>query len=241
MNPIIQNHEMNRIGVDLDSNNIKEFLFTYLNARKLFPEHKIETCLSSSGLGFHIKIHTSCSIIENFMYRAVLHDCPGRLMLSMKKYWMDGWTRTIDGRYDILFSEKNGKKTKKIDLESMIDKRKIKKILDAWGTEEGEKMLEQTNEKIEPEIKKLQGQSYATNIGFKGEELKEKIAKIVSDISQKDHSFRYRIMNCPTPTFDYILSIFSLDKDIAHKRGMLFTKKYLKEFSLYYWIKEMKR
>ncbi len=241
MNPITQNHEMNRIGVDIDSNNVKGFLFTYLNARQLFPKKKIETCVSSSGLGFHIKIHTTCSIMENFMYRAVLHDCPGRLMLSMKKYWMDDWTRTIDGRYDILFSEKNKKKTKEIDLESMIGKRTIKKIVAAWGTEEGEKMLEQINQKVEPEIKKIQGQAYATNMGFKGEDLKEKISKIVSDISQKDQSFRYRIMNCPTPAFDYILSIFSPDKNQAHKRGTLFTKKYLKEFNLYYWIKEMKR
>jgi hypothetical protein len=64
---------------------------------------------------------------------------------------------------------------------------------------------------------------FATIINLKNSE--EKAKKICSDIAQKDNTFSFEIKNG-------VLSIFSDDRDKAYKRGILFVKKYLKEYKL---------
>jgi len=62
--------------------------------------------------------------------------------------------------------------------------------------------------------------SWLTKINLKGCE--EKAQKIAGDIKAKDPTFNFWIK-------EGYLFIESKDKDTAHKRGLLFTKKYLKE------------
>jgi hypothetical protein len=67
----------------------------------------------------------------------------------------------------------------------------------------------------------------------------EQIEKICEDIKKRDKTFDYRIGRSLFPNWDWILIILSDSKDKAHKRGLLFVKKYLSQYNLFYWVKEV--
>jgi len=69
---------------------------------------------------------------------------------------------------------------------------------------------------------------FITKINLKNSE--DIAKKICSDIAKKDSTFVFEIK-------DNILSIFSDNKDIAYKRGILFVKKYLKDYNLGFEVK----
>ena len=103
---------------------------------------------------------------------------------------------------------------------------------------EVDKKVSELSEKIESKIPTKP--YWITCIAFSGNELKEKISKICSDIFMKDRSFRYKIFRNYHNDSDWLLVIKSRDEDTAHKRGTILVKKYLKGENLLYWVKEIK-
>lgn len=221
------------IGVDLDTTDIYDFLLAYFKARIMFPKDVIETEVSSSGRGFHIIIHRDNTILENIFYRALLNDDGRRLVLSLRKFYANNNM----GYFDLIFSNKGGKEVRKFDMKRILEPYKddVKYIKDNWGTTEALKKIEELSNKVKIPLMDM----WTTAIKFKGSELKNRIIQICNDITIQDNSFKY------TVTYDYFsdgyqLVIFSPDKDTAHKRGLLFVKKYLEDVEgLGYWVRRI--
>lgn len=230
------NKKLNYIGVDIDNNNIYELLFRYFQARDMFPDSHIDVEVSSSGKGFHIIIYKENTILENIFYRALLNDDDRRLILSLRKLYMNNNMPY----FDLIFNKKGGKETIKINLEKILSdyKEDVDYIKERWGTNEALDRIRELSKKIEKYIPVKS--VWTTCIKFEGEELKEKIEKVCEDIYLKDESFKYRIFPDYQTKSGYQLVIFSPNMDIAHKRGLLFVKKYFKEVEgLGYWVRKV--
>jgi len=227
------NRKLDYIGIDLDTTNTYDFLLTYFKAREMFPEAKIETEISSSGRGFHIIIYKENTILENIFYRALLNDDGRRLVLSLRKFY----SNNSMGYFDLIFTNKNGNGVTKIDMDKILEPYKddVRYIKENWGTNEAITKMIDLSEKIKLPTKEV----WTTCINFEGEELKERIKEICEDIMIVDNSFKYYI-KIDYHSQGYQLIIFSNDKDTAHKRGMLFIKKYLKDVDgLGYWVRKI--
>lgn len=80
-------------------------------------------------------------------------------------------------------------------------------------------------------------------IGFKAEHLKQ-IVQVCKDIEctakKKGEQFRWRIYNSKFRQYTFVLMVFcgggKEGADLAHKRGLLLTQRYLKELNLLYWV-----
>ena len=102
------------IGIDIDSyshgivkHDPTKMLISYLNARFMFPDTRIE--VRTTRKGFHIKICKQVSVEEDIQVRRLLGDDPERLFWSEKHIaWnMPEWMA------DVLFDskERNGKRS----------------------------------------------------------------------------------------------------------------------------------
>ena len=176
------NKKVNYIGIDIDNNDIYQLLFRYFQAKDMFPESQIDVEVSSSGKGFHIIIYKENTILENIFYRVLLNDDDRRLILSLRKLYMNN-----DMPYfDLIFTSKGGKKVTKINMEKILSdfKEDVKYIKDNWGTNEALNKIRELSKKIEKYIpvKKV----WTTCIKFEGEELKEKIESVCEDIYMVD-------------------------------------------------------
>lgn len=69
----------------------------------------------------------------------------------------------------------------------------------------------------------------------------DQVKDVLSAISMEDSSFKFQIRK-QTSSSDYIAMIRSYSLDQAHKRGLLITKRYIREVTpkLIYWVREAK-
>lgn len=73
-----------------------------------------------------------------------------------------------------------------------------------------------------------------TCIGIKRDDYETTLLKLMA-IAEKDDTFRYNIVDSYIDEFDYIVIVYSNDRDTAHKRGLwLVDKAHIGER---YWIK----
>jgi len=76
-------------------------------------------------------------------------------------------------------------------------------------------------------------------IGIKYE-MRPECEKILENLRRKDRTFRYSIYNSKFPQYDQVIIVRGENRDQAHKRGLLLTKRYFpKEYNLQYWVKEV--
>lgn len=236
------NKKVDYIGVDIDSSSVYDLLFSYLKARRLFPKERIDVSISPSGFGFHLIIHKKVTILENIYYRIILHDDPWRIVLSLKKFFIN----PHEEYFDIIFDSKWGNNSKKIDLKKILDENKsdVEFIFKKWGTNEALRRLVELSDKVADKIDKPV--AWLTCFAFTGNELKDKLNKICEDIRAKDSSFKYRIYESYIKGADYMLVISSSSKDQAFQRGEWFLrilddedKSNIKKFDgKYYWVKK---
>lgn len=225
------------IGLDYDDLDIQKFLFNYFRIKKEFPKAKIETELSSSTRGLHIIIHQKCTIKENFRYRVMFNDDIVRLGLSLSKLLMNPEEKYVD----LIFDSKGGKEVTKLNMKELLknDKELVALIEKNIEKEDVWDYLEKLATSIQHELptKEL----WTTCIQFKGDTLKQKLRKVCEDITNKDPTFQWRIwINYQAKTMDYVLIVFSGNKDQAHKRGMWITKKSIPEEELLYFVKPVR-
>lgn len=231
----IFNQKVDQIGLDYDDLNITAFLFNYFRVKKDFPKTKIETEMSSSARGLHIRIHKKCTILENFKYRTLYNDDLLRLGLSLKKILMNP-----DEKYpDLIFDTKNGVEVKKIDMDAILKNHKdlVKLIEKDINKEKIWKHLEVLANEIYEQFPKKQ--IWSTCIQFNGATLKQSVIDTCSDIADQDPTFQWRIWINYQSNKDFTLVIFSKDRDQAYRRGTIFTKNYFEDEKLLYFVKEV--
>ncbi|MBO3801777.1 MAG: hypothetical protein JTT12_05615 [Candidatus Brockarchaeota archaeon] len=209
------------ISIDIDEFNVFTLYKTIWKGLKLGLKFE-RAEISPSGNGFHVIFSDEVDDLENIIYRAILDDDPYRLRYSIKRY-------SMGGQVDICFSVKNKKKSKKIE-EKLLNLEELKK---AERIEEVIKLAENS------EVNKLKPEFYITVIPFDGEELREKVAKIIEDIEAKDESFKASIYRSYLKDYYYVIVIKSPDKNQAYQRGEWFLKILKKEFQYdtFYWVK----
>lgn len=213
------------IGVDIDSSDPYYLLFAYFKAKRFFPDAEITASVSPSGFGYHLIIHKQVTIFENIFYRVMLHDDPWRIVLSMKKLFMN----KDEQFFDIIFDSKWGKDSKKIDLEKILSEYvdDVKYIFENWGSNKALRRLVELSEKIDGKIPK--GKQWLTIFHFNGIDVKERIIKICDDIRVKDSTFKYNVYKSYDKDSDFVLVVGSPSKEIAYQRGKWFVMVFSKE------------
>ena len=211
------------ISVDLDRASPVLLLRSYLSAKRMFPNIPISTYVSSSGVGFHLKIPIKVSIEENLKIRALLWDEPYRLYYALKK-----WALNPDEAYiDLVFDEKCGGKEKLIDLEAMLNpyKKEVQQINEYvrnGETDKAEEVLQKVAKAIEPELDKHKKPQFVGCLAFKTDELREQLEEICKKIMEKDSSFSWKIYPAWWPGWDWILALFGTDKNKLWKKLVWF-------------------
>jgi len=207
------------VSVDLDRASSVLLLRAYLSAKRMFPDVPIEVFVSSSGVGFHLKIHIKVSIEENLKIRALLWDEPYRLYYALKKWAMNPQEEYID----LVFDEKNEGKEKSIDLDAILqpysaDVQQITELVQNGEAEKGDSILLKLAKKIEPELDKHKHKQYVGCIAFKTDELRDQLEEICKKIMEKDSTFSWKVYPCWFPEFDWILAVFTDDEKKAWKK-----------------------
>jgi hypothetical protein len=212
---------MVKFSVDLDTTSVRRLLLVLKSALNMNLEiKKIE--ISPSRRGFHIILDGGKDEFDILCKRALLWDEAIRLRYSLKRL-------ALGSKVDICFFRKGGKNS--IDVTNHFNLNEIK------NDEIDEKIVKKYEEKIKPLMKDC----WITCIGLK-EELKETISEICSDIKARDKSFDFKIYESYFPKYDYLLVIFSKNRDQAYQRGEWF-KRILKAelgIDILYWVKEKK-
>ncbi len=207
------------ISVDLDRASPVQLLRVFITAKRMFPGVPIGTFVSASGVGYHIKIPVKASIAKTLQVRALLWDEPYRLYYALKK-----WALHPDERYiDLVFDEKNDEREKPFNLEAMLEpyKREVEQInehIQTGETEKAEELVRDVAKHIAPELSKHKRKQYIGCIAFKTDEIRDALEEICKKIMEKDKTFRWRLYPCWFPEFDWILAVFTDDKDLAWRR-----------------------
>lgn len=245
------------ITVDLDRESTVHLLRAFFNVLHVYNmvhgEHldskleplsisDVQVTFSPSGVGYHIKIPRTVDVLEDLRIRALLWDDPYRLCYALKK-----WTLNPKEEYvDLCFDEKVNRKEEYLDLLGIIIKleseefvRTLLYLIEKERIEEAEKMIQQVSEKLNPHLKELRGKIYIGCIAFKKDNLLEELEEICKDIGVKDLSFKWRSYPCFFPEFDWMLCVFTHDKDLAWKRiTWLKNRTKLKDTETRLWVKE---
>ena len=211
------------ISVDLDRASPVLLLRAYLSAKRMFPSIPIEVFVSPSGVGFHLKIHKTVSMVENLKIRAVLWDEPYRIYYALKKLALN----PDEAYIDLVFDEKNDGKEKRIDMEAILkpytkEVKEINKLVQNGETAKAEELVQKVARAIEPELDKYKRKQYVGCVAFKGDELHDQLEEICKKIMEKDSTFSLKLYPCWFPEFDWILAIFGTDKDTLWKKLVWF-------------------
>jgi hypothetical protein len=119
---------------------------------------------------------------------------------------------------DLIFDEKNEGKERILPLENILkgyvkEVKKINDLLDMGENGAADQEVKALAKKIEPEIKPYKKASYVGCILFKGEDLREDLEKVCTDIMNKDPTFRWKMYPQWLPEWDWSLSLFGDDRD----------------------------
>jgi len=207
------------VSVDLDRASPVLLVRAYFVARRMFPDVPIEVFVSPTGVGFHIKICKEVTVEENLKTRALLWDHPERLMFALKKWALN----PAEAYIDLVFDEKSDGKERRIDLEAIFkpyykEVQQINEFIQNGETEKAEPILLKLAKAIEPELDKHKHRQYVGCIAFKTDELRDQIEEVCKKIMEKDAGFSWKIYPCWFPEFDWILALFTDDKQLAWKK-----------------------
>jgi len=235
------------ISVDLDRASTLHLLRTYLTVPQAFSvvtkrrlTAPYDVLVSPAGVGFHIKIFETVPWEQNLKIRALLWDDPVRLAYALKK-----WALNPEEAYvDLVFDEKNYGKETRINMQNILQPfnsqiRQALRFLQNGETGEAEKVVQDVAKQVSPRIQGKKGKQFIGCIAFNGDPLRLRLEKVCGDIAQKDGTFKWRIYPCFFPEFDWMLVLFTNDKDVAWKRiTWLKNRTDLKTADTRLWVKE---
>jgi len=207
------------VSVDLDRSSTVLLLRAYLSAKRMLPDVPIEVFVSPTGVGFHIKIYKQVSIEQDLKIRAQLWDHADRIVYALKKWALNPQEEYID----LVFDEKNNGKENRIDLEAILqpyseDVQQINEFVQNGEAQKAEPILLKLAKTIEPELDKHKRKQYVGCVAFKTDELHDQLEEICKKIMEKDKTFSWKLYPCWFPEFDWILAIFTDDKDKAWEK-----------------------
>jgi len=205
-------------SVDLDTTSVRRLLLVLKSALSMdLKIKKIE--ISPSKRGFHLILEGEKNEIDGIMKRALLWDDGRRIRYSLKRL-------ALNGEPEIVFERKGGKNS--IDITKNFDFKEIE-----------EKDVDELVEKYEKIINPFQKKVWITAIGIP-EDMKGIFEDICSDIAEKDKTFSYRIYESYFPKYDFIVVIFSSNKDQAFQRGEWFKRTIKTDYGIdiLYWVKK---
>jgi hypothetical protein len=185
----------------------------------MLPGVPMEITVSSSGVGFHIKLFKQVTVEEDLKIRALLWDHADRLVYALKKWALNPGEEYVD----LIFDEKNEGKEKVLPLEHILEgyKQEVKTITDMLEKGENEKAdeeLKKLSKNIEPQVQTHKGKNYVGMISFNGDELREDLEKVCAAIAEKDPTFTWKVYPSWQPEWEWYLALFGTDKDKLWQR-----------------------
>jgi hypothetical protein len=207
-----------QVSVDLDRADLVMFLRAYFSSKRLLPSVPSEITVSPTGVGMHLKLFKQVTVEEDLKLRALLWDDPYRLYYALKK-----WALGEKDYVDLVFDEKNDRKETLIPLEDILkphekEVENINKLLEKGENEKADEEVKKLAKEIEPQIAKYKRTCFVGCLAFKGDQLREDLEKICTDIMQRDNTWSWKCYPCWFPDFDWIIAVFTDDRQKAWKK-----------------------
>jgi hypothetical protein len=208
------------VNVDLDESNPVLLLRIWFNIPRLYPNANVEVYVSPSGVGWHVRTDYNVSPFEYIVSQALLWADPVRTQFALRKWYLSKGT---EEHLDLMFTEKEGKSEVSVPFREILlgyadEVLLIKELLDMGECEEADKKIKELAKKIEPDLKPYHKKSYVGCIAFNGTELKDDIDKVMIEIAAKDPALRWRMYPVWWPEFEWLIAVFTDDKDAAWKK-----------------------
>jgi len=207
------------VNVDLDDSYPVLLLRVWFNIPRLYPGANVEVYVSPSGVGWHVKTDFKVDALQYIVSQALLWADPVRTQYALRKMYLNPGEKHLD----LMFNEKEGKKEVKVPFTQILSKYAPEVNQIAWSLKGGDNELldEQIKDlakKISPELDKYHKKSFVGCITFNGVELKDDLEKVMLEIASKDPTFRYRFYPVWWPEFEWMIAVFTDDKDLAWRK-----------------------
>ena len=208
------------VGVDLDDSSPIMLLRAWFNIPRLYPGANCEVFISPSGVGFHLISDFKVDAFTYFVSQALLWSDPVRLQYAFRKYYL---TQGKEEHLDLMFNEKEGKQETPVPFALILSKyapdcNQIAINIKGGKYELADTQIKELAKKISPELDKYHKKSFVGCITFNGVELKDDLEKVMLEIAAKDPTFRYRFYPVWWPEFEWMIAVFTDDKDLAWKK-----------------------
>ena len=207
------------VNVDLDDSSPVILLRVWFNIPRLYPGANVEVYVSPSGVGWHVKTDYEVDPFNYIVSQALLWADPVRTQYALRKMYLNPG----EAHLDLMFNEKEGKSEVHVPFRKILSNYdwEVKKIvmrLDKGENEQADQEIKDLAKKISPELDKYHKASYVGCITFNGTDLKDDLEKVMLEIAAKDPSFRYRFYPVWWPEFEWMIAVFTDDKDKAWKK-----------------------
>jgi hypothetical protein len=208
------------INVDLDESNPVLLLRVWFNIPRLYKGANVEVYVSPSGVGWHVRSDYNALPLEYIISQALLWADPVRTQFALRKWYLSNGK---EEHLDLMFNEKEGKAEVYVPFREILahyadDVKVIEELLDMGDNEEADKKIKELAKKVEPELKPYHKSSFVGCIAFNGTELKDDVEKVMIEIAAKDDSLRWRLYPVWWPEFEWLIAVFTDDKDVAWKK-----------------------
>jgi hypothetical protein len=207
------------VNVDLDDSYPVLLLRVLFNIPRLYPGANVEVRVSPSGVGWHVITDYNCDSFTYIMSQALLWADPVRTQYALRKLYLN----PSEAHLDLMFNEKEGKSETFVPMAEILAKFTVECNEIAINIKEGkndmaDNQIKDLAKKISPELDKYHKKSFVGCITFNGVELKDDLEKVMLEIAAKDPSFRYRFYPVWWPEFEWMIAVFTDDKDKAWEK-----------------------
>lgn len=215
----LQDERLFDVNVDIDDSYPVMLLRVWFNIPRLYPGAHVGVWVSPSGVGWHVRTDYKVDAFNYIISQALLWADPVRTQYALRKMYLN----PNEQHLDLMFNEKEGKEEVHVPLRDILSNyewevKKIVTSLDMGENEEADKQIKELAKKISPELDKYHKASFVGCITFNGVELKDNLEKVMLEIAAKDPTFKYRFYPVWWPEFEWMIAVFTDDKDLAWKK-----------------------
>lgn len=208
------------IGVDLDDSSPVTLLRVWFNIPRLYPGANVEVRISPSGVGFHVLTDYKVDSFTYLVSQALLWSDPVRLQYAFRKWYL---TKGKEEHLDLMFNEKEAKEEVPVPFKKILSNygkevKKINDLIKMGENDAADKEIKELGKKISPELDKYHKASFVGCVAFNGSDLKDDVVKVLTEIGGKDLSFKWRCYPVWWPEAEWMIAVFTDDKDIAWKK-----------------------
>jgi hypothetical protein len=207
------------VNVDLDDSYPVLLLRVWFNIPRLYPGANVEVYVSPSGVGWHVKTDYKVDNAAYIISQALLWADPVRTQYALRKLYLN----PSEAHLDLMFNEKEGKCETPVPFAQILSKyapdcNQILNNIREGKNDMADNQIKDLAKKISPELDKYHKKSFVGCITFNGVELKDDLEKVMLEIAAKDPTFRYRFYPVWWPEFEWMIAVFTDDKDLAWRK-----------------------